>query len=1251
MKLRLKTLIVFSFTLFFLVLTLYLSAGSIIFKSFEDIERKDVNDDIDKVVDYFDQTTFNLEIVVQNLATWADTNEFIQDNSSSYIESNLAIDNLRELHLNIIVFLDASGNVVYTKAYDRRNNKEVSFPQDLLDILSGKNNLVPSSENNYSPSGIVMLSEGPLIFASRPIQESSNTVSKGTFIAGAFFDSDKAAFFSNVHKIPLKYYLLQGSTLDQDLVPVLKYIGEGTDPVYIEPADEYNIMGYVILEDIYGNPALLLEISTPRIIYHKAKTTFVYLLYVIIFAGFLYGAIATVFLERSILSRLTFLTNGVDAAKTDSSGSGRISVSGDDEVSSLGLSINHLMERLDERENLLSSIIESASEGVIVIDENYKITHFNSKFIRMWEIPEEIITERDGLKLLDHLKDRMTDYESTVARLHKYHMSAKRSFSILEFKDSSFFEVSSFPLLQNSEVIGRILSFRDISERKMAEDILREKDHRYKLLFEQSNDAIFIVKDGIIQDLNNKACELICESGNKIIGRSVVDISIEEKQFLIKGLIKNALKESFSRAEMEIRKPDSTVIDAEITVTVVDTDNGLLQFIIRDITERKEIERLEHENKERMSLILDNINSGVIVVDADTHVIVDINPTALDMVGHKKEDVLGMVCHKLICPAEKGQCPISDLNQAIDKSEREIVQSDGTRIPVLKSIKAVKFGGRELFIESFIDITKIKETENDLLAAKVHAETANRTKSEFLATMSHELRTPLNSVIGFSDLLLIGSFGDLNDKQGRFISNISSSGKHLLNLINDILDISKIEAGKMELFYEIFDFADMFSDVHLMMKPMASKKDILLDFEMYPRSIYINADRSKLKQVLYNIIGNAIKFTPENGEVHVKVSTMDNMLHVSIRDTGIGISRDDQAKLFQPFVQLDSSSNRKYGGTGLGLSLVKNLVELHSGSIEVESEPGKGSSFFFSLPLNLKDQIRSTESSSVHESFFNDTSLYCEEGLIILEPKDPTGYDPLILVVEDDVNSRELLSVMLNDAGYRVVLVDDGVKALEIVKTLHPFAITLDLNLPGMDGTEVLENLKNNEYTSSIPVLVLSSLGENDVGLVVGVVDYLTKPIDSDRLLHVLSDLMDKSGKASLKVLIIDDDPLAVDLLSEIIKTVGYDVITAYGGKEGIEKALNRIPDILIVDLMMPEVTGFDVISTLKSDPHTIHIPLIVCTAKDMKTEEIEFLNKNASGIIQKGTFSKEDLLGILGKFGQNPDNDDSHAVSHEAYR
>ncbi|SDF79058.1 PAS domain S-box-containing protein [Methanolobus vulcani] len=1248
MKLRSKTLIVFSLTLFLLVLTLYISAGSIIFKNFEDLEHQDVMKNVDEAVDYFDYYILNLEVIAQNMGSSPIIYGLVSNNNPDYSTWNLISSKQKENNLNFVIILDSSNNIVYEVGYDYKTNTEIPVPDKLVSIISDKNILLPSPSNSYSPSGVLILNESPLMFASHVIQNpSDNFSSKGTIIICSYFTRDMANFFSEVHGTPLNYHLLQDYNLDDDLLNKVQLATSEAKLVHIETISENTILGYTVINDIYGEPALLLEVSSPRIIYQKAKATFGYILYVIVFAGILYGAAGTVFLENGILSRLSILKKNVDAAETDLSSYESTFIPGNDEISSLASSIDHLAETLSTRESLLSSIIESVSEGVVVIDENYKMTHFKSKFIALWDIPENILVEKDGLKLLEHLKDKIVNYDYLISMLHKYHMTTVSNIVVVQFTDGNYFEISTFPLYGKDKVVGRILSFRDITESKRSENLLREKERRYRLLFEHANDAIFIVKNGIIKDLNEKACVFACVADHTIVGIGLNDLVNDSQQELLYSLIDDSIKNGFSKAEIQIKKANGKLIDAEVTATLVDETDLTVQLIIRDVTERKQIERLEHENQERMSLIIDNVHCGVVVIDAITHEIVDVNTTALEIVDYKKEDLIGRLCHKFICPNQVGNCPITNFNLSIDRSERVVVRSDGTRVPILKSVEVVNLSGRKLFIESFVDITEIKNTEKALLDAKIHAEAANRTKSEFLATMSHELRTPLNSVIGFSDLLLDGSFGELNDKQNKFMENISHSGKHLLNLINDILDISKIEAGKMELFHEIFDFSDLVSDIHLMMKPLSSKKDILFEFNMRPRSIFINADRGKLKQIMYNLIGNAIKFTPAHGEVHVDISMEDQMLLVNIRDTGIGISQEDQEKLFQPFVQLDSSSNRKFEGTGLGLALVKNLLELHEGSIDVESEQGKGSIFHIKVPLNLKDKALNARviADEKSDNIVQASTISSADDLIILKPENSDGSEPLILVVEDDPNSRDLLSFMLNEAGFRVIMVEDGAEALEIAKDVHPFAITLDLNLPGMDGTEILQNLKKDDCTSSIPVLVLSSLGEKDIGMVVGVVDHLTKPVDSDRLLGLLSNLVTKSGKTSFKALVIDDDPMVVEMISEMIRSFGYDVITAGSGQEGINKAFETHPDVLIVDLMMPDVSGFDVISTLKSDSRTINIPLIVCTAKDMEAYEVDYLNSNAFSILQKGKFSKEDLLGILGKLEKTSDNVD-HSVS-----
>lgn len=545
---------------------------------------------------------------------------------------------------------------------------------------------------------------------------------------------------------------------------------------------------------------------------------------------------------------------------------------------------------------------------------------------------------------------------------------------------------------------------------------------------------------------------------------------------------------------------------------------------------------------------------------------------------------------------------------------------------------------------------KIQRDELDIKSQEL--EKASRLKSDFLANMSHELRTPLNSIIGFSDLIQDETFGTLNQKQLKYINNILTSGKHLLSLINDILDLSKIEAGKIELYYEKFDISTVFNEVKTVITPLATKKNIVIQHNFDPELTSIKADKGKIKQVFYNLISNAIKFSPQNGTIVIEGQRNGNMLQISIKDNGIGISKENQKKLFKPFVQVDASASRAYSGTGLGLALVKQFVEIHGGNVWLESELGKGSTFIFTILIEDEMKIPKTVKELEYKSEVktkNEQAPIMQVPMLkenaeaeinetieipkIVEPKGGTGDEPLILVVEDEKEASELLTIALNKAGYRVVTAYRGKDALKIVKTLKPFAITLDVMLPGMDGWEVLNSLKNNPNTCNIPVIIISMVDNKEIGFALGAVDYFIKPVDKNTLFATLDNLEGGLGKELIKVLVVDDEPNAVELIALMIEPQGYEAIRAYGGQEGINKAFKEHPDLLILDLMMPVVSGIDVISELKLNPETKDIPIIICTAKDLTDDDLKVLKNNVVSIMRKGMFTNKDILNEIKKY------------------
>jgi len=547
---------------------------------------------------------------------------------------------------------------------------------------------------------------------------------------------------------------------------------------------------------------------------------------------------------------------------------------------------------------------------------------------------------------------------------------------------------------------------------------------------------------------------------------------------------------------------------------------------------------------------------------------------------------------------------------------------------------------------------RVRERTAELQELNRCLEAASRHKSEFLAAMSHELRTPLNSIIGFSEVLADKMAGELNPKQEKYVNNILVSGKHLLNLINDILDLSKVEAGKMELHPEAFSLPDALEASLALIRLQASKKGLSLGLEVDKTLFTITADPVRFKQIMYNLLSNAVKFTPEGGSVRVTArmvhcpvgpvvaselvsdenvadelrryirepSTVNreqhrNFVEISVADTGIGIKKEDQERIFQEFQQIDSSLARKYEGTGLGLSITKRLVELHGGRIWLESELGKGSRFTFTLPIRPPLE-------AIEDGLGPEPEEALEQG------------KPLILVVEDDPKAAELLRFHLSKGGYGVRTVSTGREALDKAKTLRPFAITLDILLPDMDGWQVLFELKKDPETREIPVLIVSIVEGVRLGLSLGALDYFVKPFDRERLLKRLEELR-KAWKPSdpfLKILIVDDEAEVVEALAELFRSKGHETIKAYGGEEAFSLASTEDPDLILVDLHMPGVSGFELIERLKNAPKTSHIPVIAFSGKMVSPEERQLLTEQAVQLIEKGGDSFERLLSDISR-------------------
>ena len=491
-------------------------------------------------------------------------------------------------------------------------------------------------------------------------------------------------------------------------------------------------------------------------------------------------------------------------------------------------------------------------------------------------------------------------------------------------------------------------------------------------------------------------------------------------------------------------------------------------------------------------------------------------------------------------------------------------------------------------------------------------EIASRHKSEFLASMSHELRTPLNAVIGFSEVLLERMFGDLNERQDEYVRDIWSSGKHLLELLNDILDLSKVEAGRMDLEWSTFSVREALENGLALMRERAARKSISLILEVAPEIGLFHADELRFRQVVLNLLSNAVKFTPEAGEVVVRATSDGPEVLVTVTDTGIGVAPADQARIFESFQQ-GGRGAQQHEGTGLGLTLCRRIVGLLGGRMWLESEVGRGSTFGFAVPLGALESAQAPRSD-----------------------ESPPHGGPLVVIIEDDRRSLDLLRLYLEGAGVEVVGVRDGATGLEVVRQQRPSAVVLDIRLPGMDGWDVLATLKADPATAPIPVVVVSMVDERGRGFALGAAEYLVKPVSRDDVLSALTrvTVLPDSNRT---LLAIDDDPLVIELVKAVLEPEGWQVLGAADGETGVALARSRQPAVVLLDLLLPGMDGFEIAAALHDDSTTQQIPIIVLTSMTMTRADKERLQGRISYVAQKGNFDPALLVDLVHRTTEAP--------------
>ena len=527
---------------------------------------------------------------------------------------------------------------------------------------------------------------------------------------------------------------------------------------------------------------------------------------------------------------------------------------------------------------------------------------------------------------------------------------------------------------------------------------------------------------------------------------------------------------------------------------------------------------------------------------------------------------------------------------------------------------ALRQGRDELEQRVLERTTQLAVANQELDLRNREVERATELKSKFLASMSHELRTPLNAIVGFSDLLAEQTAGQLNDKQKRFVHHIKQGSGHLLQLINDILDLSKIEAGQLEFNCEAFQIGEALPEVLSTIRPLAMAKHITVENKI-ESDLSVFADRVRFKQILYNLLSNAVKFTPKDGRIDIECYENSGAVCVSVADSGIGIRAEDQKLVFEEFRQVEVSKGKTQEGTGLGLAITKRLVEQQGGTISLESELGKGSRFTVTLPVaktNPQAQraiVSAVSAIAVGESLSN----------------------PLILVVDDELPARELLTSYLTPA-FRLAIAESGAEALEKAKQLRPDAIILDVMMANGNGFETLVTLRKQLETAHIPIIILSIIDQKQVGFALGATDYLVKPIRKSLLLETICKYVPRHTDDDSAILLVDDDVRTLEMLAETLRSVGYETQSVQTGERALEVLSSKLVGAVLLDLLMPGMDGFQVIRHIRERDALRDLPIFVMTGKNLDTREMALLSRETQAFFSKSGPWQEQLIAEIDK-------------------
>jgi len=907
------------------------------------------------------------------------------------------------------------------------------------------------------------------------------------------------------------------------------------------------------------------------------------------------------------------------------------------EILTIGIDITE-RRRAEDQLRKLSQAVEQSSSSVVITDLAGDIEYANPKFTEVtgYTLEEALGQNPRVLKSGRQPDEFYADLWATISSGHEWH----GEFRNRKKNGELYWEAASIsPIREASGKITHYVAIKDdITERRRIEREVAEQKQLLENTLESLTHPFYVIgADDFTIKVANSAARRLGASGETTCHalshkRDTPCDSVEHPCPL------REVKKTGQPVVVEHVHPDADGNPRIMEVhgyPIFDADGDVVQMIeySLDITERKEFEEQLKQSEERIRSMVSNMPGVVYRCLMDDHwTMLFISDEIRNISGYPAEDFLGenpvRTFASIMHPDDVEPIALNS-QQAVEAkkpytNDYRVIDRDGeTRWVFARGQATYDEDGTPLYLDGTIfDVSDKKAMEFELEDAKDAAEAANRAKSAFLANMSHELRTPMNAIIGYSEMLAEEAEDDGLDAMIPDLEKINSAGKHLLALINDILDLSKIEAGRVDLYLERFELAKMLDEAVETVSPLVAKNDNRMVSDIADDLGQIRADLTKLRQALFNLLSNAAKFTTE-GTVTLSASRQrretGDWILLSVSDTGIGIPADKLDQVFEEFSQADDSTTRNFGGTGLGLPISRRFCQMMGGDIIVGSVPGEGSTFTIELPTDV-DALKAAKTMAEIDD--------AKDCLI------PPGVHP-ILVIDDDPDSRELLQRALETDGYVVATATSGDEGLKLARELSPALITLDVMMPGMDGWAVLQQLKSDEALAEIPVMMVTISGEKEMASTLGAVEHLTKPVDRDTLRRLAAQYAAPDGGGH--ALVVDDDESIRSLFRRALDDDGWTVAEAGNGAEALEKVRESRPNIVLLDLMMPVMDGFDFLVAFRARMDCVTTPVIVVTAKDLTDDDRARLSGGVERIVEKGALTASDLLEHVHSLVGNP--------------